>query len=153
MILVLAAAPLPAPAAARTWEAIDALRSRLERAGVDVRQENCRRRNLMGLYHPRSDTIVICRVHASPEDVWDTLAHEAAHRMQQCAGGSITHASHHRHMARALARHSPADLRSLRAYPRSQHLAELEARYTAKLTSEQVLQLFDRYCGPTQTDL
>jgi len=39
------------------------------------------------------------------------------------------------------------ELSTIGAYPRSQRLAELEARYTAKLSSEQVLHLFDCYCG------
>lgn len=43
--------------------------------------------------------------------------------------------------------HHPVELASLRAYPRAEQLAELEARYTAKLPPDQVLHLFDRYCG------
>lgn len=136
------------PAAATTWEAIDALRARLASAGVTVVQRNCSRRGLQGLYHSRNDTIVICRAHRTPAAVWNTLAHEATHRMQACAGGSITHRHHHRAMASTLASYSPNDLRSLQSYPRGQQLAELEARYTAQLPPEQVLQLFDRYCPP-----
>ena len=68
-------------------------------------------------------------------------------RMQQCAGGPITDQRHHRSMAAALVRNHPAEIRSMHAYPREQQLAELEARYTAKLPPQQVLQLFDRYCG------
>jgi hypothetical protein len=137
------------PAAANTWEAIDTLRARLGSAGVTVIQRSCPQRGLQGLYHSGNDTIVICRSHRSPAAVWNTLAHEATHRMQACVGGSITHRQHHRSMARSLASYAPDDLRSLRAYPRGQQLAELEARYTAQLPPEQVLQLFDRYCSPT----
>tara|TARA_B100000614_G_scaffold100726_1_gene90518 strand:+ start:153 stop:320 length:168 start_codon:yes stop_codon:yes gene_type:complete len=50
-------------------------------------------------------------------------------------------------MYSALARSHPAEVRSIRRYPRQQQLAELEARYTAKLPPRDVLQLFDRYCG------
>lgn len=135
------------PAHATSWEAIDALRGRLTRAGVRVVQQDCSRRGLQGLYHPRSDTLVVCRSHQTPSQVWDTLAHEATHRMQTCAGGPITDQRHHRSMAAALMRNHPSEFRSMRAYPRNQQLAELEARYTAKLPPQQVLRLFDRYCG------
>jgi len=67
--------------------------------------------------------------------------------MQRCAGGSISDRMHHRAMYSALARSHPAEVRSIRVYPRQQQLAELEARYTAKLPPRDVLQLFDRYCG------
>ena len=135
------------PAHAVSWEAIDALRNKLTQAGVRVVQQDCNRRGLQGFYHPRSDTLVVCRSHRSPAQVWDTLAHEATHRMQRCAGGSISDRMHHRAMYSALARSHPAEVRSIRVYPRQQQLAELEARYTAKLPPRDVLQLFDRYCG------
>jgi hypothetical protein len=135
------------PVEARSWSAIDALRTRLSREGVRVVQRDCPQRGLQGLYHPRSDTLVVCRYHRSPAEVWDTLAHEATHRMQQCAGGAITKRDQHQAMFVALNRSHPAEIASLRAYPRAQQLAELEARYTAKLPPDQVLHLFDRYCG------
>ncbi|MFM1900739.1 MAG: hypothetical protein RLZZ216_1315 [Cyanobacteriota bacterium] len=132
---------------ARTWSDIDALRTRLSRAGVNVVQRDCPQRGLQGSYHPRSDTLVVCRSHSDPNQVWDTLAHEATHRMQQCAGGAITKRDQHRALYVALSRSHPAEIASLRAYPRAQQLSELEARYTAKLPPNQVLYLFDRYCG------
>ena len=140
-----------APAAATTWGAIDALRARLGNAGVKVVQRRCAHAGLKGLYHPGREAIVICRNHESPKAVWNTLAHEATHHMQACVGGAITKRHHHRSMLRLLASESPLDVRSLGAYPRSQQLAELEARYTAQLPPEQVLQLFDRYCPSSAT--
>ena len=53
-------------------------------------------------------------------------------------------------MVNTLSRYSPQDIASLRAYPRSQHRIEIEARYTAKLPPQQVMQLFDRYCSGPQ---
>ena len=50
-------------------------------------------------------------------------------------------------MAQALATYAPDEWRSLRSYPRSDQLSELEARYTARLPPEQVPRLFRRYCG------
>lgn len=143
-VVALATSP---PVEAQSWLAIDALRTRLSQEGVRVVQRDCPQRGLQGLYHPRSDTLVVCRSHRSPAQVWDTLAHEATHRMQQCAGGSITRRDQHQAMAAALSRRYPVELASLRAYPRAEQLAELEARYTAKLPPDQVLHLFDRYCG------
>ena len=133
---------------ARDWDAIDALRSRLEASGARVMQDDCSRLpQVLGLYHRPSDRIVICRVHDDPGAVWDTLAHEAAHRRQACQGGDLTRPALHRQMARTLGRHYPRELASLQAYPPRQRLAELEARYTAKLEPQQVFRLFKRYCG------
>jgi hypothetical protein len=138
----------PQAASPRSWSAVDALRTRLEESGVRVVQDDCRRLpQVLGLYHRPSDRIVICRVHGDSAAVWDTLAHEATHRMQACWGGSITRPEEQNRMAAALSRNYPQELNSLRAYPASKRLAELEARYTAKLPPDQVIGLFDRYCG------
>ena len=141
-----------APAHSRNWDAIDALRQRLEAKGARVVQRDCQSLpRVQGLYHRPSDQIVICRVHQNPAAVWDTLAHEAAHRMQDCAGGLISRPEHRQAMVNTLARYSPEDISSLRAYPSSQHNIEIEARYTAKLPPQQVMQLFDRYCSKART--
>lgn len=151
--LTLLTLALAGSASARTpatgsWQAIDSLREQLEARGVRVVQDDCRRLpNVLGLYHSPSDRIVICRAHSDPAAVWDTLAHEATHRMQACRGGSLTRPELQPAMARTLARTHPQELASLSAYPPAQRLSELEARYTAKLEPGQVLHLLQRYCG------
>ena len=137
------------PVQAQSWAAVDALRNKLSSHGVRVIQRNCSTRGLQGAYHPKNDTLIVCRTHRNAAEVWNTLAHEATHRMQRCAGGSITLPSQHLMMSRVLRRETPEEWKSIRAYPRSQHLAELEARYTAKLPAKDVMKLFDRYCGST----
>ena len=132
-------------AQAGTWSDVDALRERLEQNGVRVTQGDCQR-GLQGAYDSRRNYLIVCRSHRTPRQVWNTLAHEAAHRMQDCAGGMISRPEHLQSMVRTLAKYSPQDIASLRAYPRSQHNIEIEARYTAKLPPHQVMQLFDRYC-------
>lgn len=132
---------------APTWADIDNLRTLLMARGTKVVQQDCNQRGLQGLYHDGSDTIVICRVHRDPQAVWNTLAHEATHRMQACAGGSITDPRQHTAMAQALATYVPEEWRSIAIYPRQQQLSELEARYTARLAPEQVPRLLRRYCG------
>ena len=133
---------------ASRWSDVDALRLRLERNGVRVTQADCKR-GLQGAYDSRRNFLIVCRAHRTPAQVWNTLAHEAAHRMQDCAGGLISRPEHLQAMVNTLSRYSPQDIASLRAYPRSQHRIEIEARYTAKLPPQQVMQLFDRYCsGP-----
>ncbi len=139
----------PAPGHAQTWAAIDALRNKLTAHGVRVLQRDCSRRGLQGAYHPKSDTLIVCRNHRNAAQVWNTLAHEATHRMQSCSGGSITHPEHHLMMSQVLRREARQEWRSIMAYPRNQHVAELEARYTARLPAHDVLKLFDRYCGST----
>jgi hypothetical protein len=129
------------------WDDIDNLRGLLKAHGTRVVQQDCNQRGLQGLYHNGSDTIVICRVHKDPAAVWNTLAHEATHRMQACAGGAITHPGNQQAMARALATHEPLEWRSIGLYPREQQLSELEARYTARLPPDLVPRLFRRYCG------
>jgi hypothetical protein len=130
-----------------SWQEIDALRGLLVASGSNVVQRDCNQQGLQGLYHQPSRTIVICRVHNDRSAVWNTLAHEATHRMQACAGGTITHAEHHGAMANALATYDPLEWRSLKAYPAREQLGELEARYTAHLPPTQVLKLFRRFCG------
>ena len=142
LVFVAAAAPVQA----RSWADIDALRWRLERNGVRVSQGDCQR-GLQGAYDSRRDRLVVCRAHRSPGQVWNTLAHEAAHRMQDCAGGPISKPEYTRTMLNALRRYSPEDAAALRAYPRRQVRSEIEARYTAQLPPQQVMNLFDRYCG------
>lgn len=134
---------------AESWAAIDALRQKLTSHGVKVEQRDCSIRGLQGAYHPQNDVLIVCRSHQNAAEVWNTLAHEATHRMQRCAGGLITLPAHHFMMSNVLRREAPQEWRSIRAYPRSQHLSELEARYTAKLPAQDVLNLFDRYCGST----
>ena len=134
---------------ASRWSDVDALRLRLERNGVRVTQGDCKR-GLQGAYDSRRNFLIVCRAHRTPAQVWNTLAHEAAHRMQDCAGGLISRPEHLQAMVDTLSRYSPQDIASLRAYPRSQHRIEIEARYTAKLPPQQVMQLFDRYCSGPQ---
>ncbi len=136
-------------ATAGTWSDVDALRFRLEQNGVRVTQGNCKR-GLQGAYDSRRNYLIVCKAHRTPGQVWNTLAHEAAHRMQDCAGGPISRPEHMQTMFNTLKRYSPQDISSLRAYPRQQHRIEIEARYTAKLPPNQVMQLFDRYCGSSR---
>ena len=143
-LLCVAAASVPVQA--RSWADVDALRWRLERNGVRVSQVDCQR-GLQGAYDSRRNKLVVCRAHRTPGQVWNTLAHEAAHRMQDCAGGPISKPEFTRTMLNTLRRYSPEDVASLRAYPKRQHRSEIEARYTAQLPPQQVMKLFDRYCG------
>lgn len=152
LLTVVAAAGLgltPSESKASRWSDVDALRLRLERNGVRVTQGDCKR-GLQGAYDSRRNYLIVCRAHRTPGQVWNTLAHEAAHRMQDCAGGLISRPEHVQAMVNTLSRYSPQDIASLRAYPRSQHRIEIEARYTAKLPPQQVMQLFDRYCSDPQ---
>ncbi|WP_198015138.1 hypothetical protein [Synechococcus sp. CC9616] len=152
LLLTVAAAGLgltPSESKASRWSDVDALRLRLERNGVRVTQGDCKR-GLQGAYDSRRNYLIVCRAHRTPGQVWNTLAHEAAHRMQDCAGGLISRPEHVQAMVNTLSRYSPQDIASLRAYPRSQHRIEIEARYTAKLPPQQVMQLFDRYCSGPQ---
>ncbi|QNI94577.1 putative conserved secreted protein [Synechococcus sp. A15-127] len=134
------------PVQARSWADVDALRWRLERNGVRVSQTDCQR-GLQGAYDSRRNRLVVCRAHRSPGQVWNTLAHEAAHRMQDCAGGPISKPEYTQTMLSTLRRYSPEDVAALRAYPRRKQRSEIEARYTAQLAPQQVMRLFDRYCG------
>ncbi|MCS5700551.1 hypothetical protein NZK32_16030 [Cyanobium sp. FGCU-52] len=158
MLLALATALLPIsarasaiPGPAAGWRDVDRLRDLLEATGTRVLQRDCPQRNLQGLFQHASGTIVICRVHRDPAEVWNTLAHEATHRMQACAGGSLTRPELHASMARTLAAYAPEEFRALRLYRPAERLSELEARYTARLPPDQVLALYRRYCGAPRT--
>lgn len=145
-VISVAISLVPTAVNAGSWSDVDALRLRLEQNGVRVTQGDCKR-GLQGAYDSRRNVLIVCRSHRTPGQVWNTLAHEAAHRMQDCAGGLISRPEHMQAMVSTLKRYSPEDIASLRAYPRSQHRIEIEARYTAKLPPQQVMHLFDRYCN------
>ena len=50
-------------------------------------------------------------------------------------------------MLSTLRRYLPEDVAALRAYPWRKQRSEIEARYMAQLPPQQVMRLFDRYCG------
>jgi len=107
VLIPVAAGAVGAPGPTPGWRDVDRLRDLLEATGTRVLQRDCPQRNLQGLLQHSSGTIVICRVHREPADVWNTLAHEATHRMQACAGGSLTRPEQHERMARTLATYAP----------------------------------------------
>ena len=92
------------PVQARSWADVDALLCSLERNGVRVFQADCQR-GLQGAYDSRRDRLVVCRAHRSPGQVSNSLAHEAAHRMQDYAGGPISKPEYTRTMLNKLRRY------------------------------------------------
>ena len=97
------------PVQNRSWADVDALRWRLERNGVRMSQVDCQR-GLQGANDSRRNKLVVCRAHRSPGQVWNTLADEAAHRMQDCAGGAISKPEYTQTMLNILRRYSLEDV-------------------------------------------
>ena len=137
------------PAQANTMSDMETLLKALSALGTTVKAGNCGRKNLYGFYVPKGDQLVICADSIADKDpgiVWDTLAHEATHKMQACIGGYLMPSTHVGAMLRQLQAIFPETLKDLEAYPSHQMRFELEARWMELQTPDTVLQLLVAAC-------
>ena len=137
------------PAQANTMSDMETLLKTLSALGTTVKAGNCGRKNLYGFYVPKGDQMVICADSIADKDpaiVWDTLAHEATHKMQACIGGYLMPSTHVGAMLRQLQAIFPETLKDLEAYPSHQMRFELEARWMELQTPDTVLQLLVAAC-------
>jgi len=137
------------PAQANTMTDMETLLKTLSALGTTIKAGNCGRSNLYGFYVPKGDQLVICADSIADKDpavVWDTLAHEATHKMQACIGGYLMPSTHVGAMLRQLQAIFPETLKDLEAYPSQQMRYELEARWMELQTPATVLQLLVAAC-------
>lgn len=137
-------------AQAATWTDIDMLASALMQVGTKVSVvRQCNRKGLYGFYEPRADKIVLCMNninHKDPDAVWDTLAHEATHKMQACRDGFALPDSLASRMYRDLGSLKPASIKDLQAYPSTQARYEVEARWMELQQPHVVVKLLKLAC-------
>ena len=139
------AAPVPAG-----WHHVEGLEVVLTSHGVPVvYRDNCPD-GLEGLYDPRGNQVLMCRntMPNTPENYWNTLAHESVHVMQVCRDASPLSVGLERVQAKMLEGTPEREkLYIISAYPPEQRLYELEARWVANtFDPDAVIRLLDDSC-------
>lgn len=137
------------PAQANTMADVETPIQTLTALGTKVKAGNCEQKNLYGFYVPKKDLMVICLDSISGKDpsiLWDTLAHETAHKMQACIGGFLVRPTHVGAMIRELKAIFPETLKDLDVYSSGEMRYELEARWMELQTPATVLQLLVNNC-------
>lgn len=137
------------PAQSNTMTDVETLIQALTALGTKVKAGNCEQKNLYGFYVPQKDQMVICLDSISGKDpsiLWDTLAHEATHKMQACIGRFIMPPTHVGAMMRELKAIYPETLQDLDVYSSGEMRYELEARWMELQTPATVLQLLVTAC-------
>ena len=144
---------IPAPAFATGWQDISRLKELVSGSGTKVLLQNCTESGIYGYYEYNQstnvDTLVICSNtvdRKDPDAVWETLAHEATHAMQACAGGPIVEDELVPRMLRELQEFTPHYYRILMKYSSSQKRFELEAFWMELRHPKFVIDTFTKFC-------
>jgi len=143
----------PVPVFATGWKDVNLLKELVSGTGTKVLLQNCTEGGVYGYYeyNPSADvdTLVICSNttdHKDPDAVWETLAHEATHAMQACAGGPIVEDVIVPRMLRELQELTPHYYRILMSYASSEKRTELEAFWMELRHPEYVINTFIKLC-------
>ena len=81
----------PQPAAkATTWDQIGRYLRLIQSVGIEAMVANDCPLGLFGAYHAGREVLLMCgnNIPDDPAVVWEVLAHESAHAMQVCKGGT-----------------------------------------------------------------
>ncbi|WP_115019884.1 hypothetical protein [Synechococcus sp. UW140] len=138
---------------AETWDRIGRFAATLRKAGTSTLVARDCPNTLLGAFHSERNALLICanNLPNDPAEIWEVLAHEAAHVMQHCRGGPLLVEGQ---MDDAIARvrsRSPRLFKELSLYHSSQHRDEVEARLVQTLPPDQVEALFQRFCATRLT--
>ena len=149
---------IAAPASATSWQDIKRLETLIANTGTDVSAIQCERKGVYGYYQfdktKDIDKIVICKNTVDmddPDAVWETLAHEATHTMQACAGGPIVKDVRVPRVLRELQEFTPHYYRLLHQYSGAHKRVELEAFWMELRTPEFVMETFTKVCYNNNT--
>ena len=121
----------------------------IEAAGVRPLVANDCPQGLLGAFHQGRRVLLMCG-NSLPDDpayIWVVLAHESAHVMQFCKGGTLLPPSLLSSGMDQARLQQPNAFQELNLYHSSQHHVEAEARLVQALPPEQVEALFFRHCG------
>ena len=140
---------LVAPARSDTWENIGRYLKLIQTAGVEALVANDCPQGLLGAFHEGRRVLLMCgnNLPDDPTYVWVVLAHESAHVMQFCKGGTLMPASLLNSGMDQARLHQPDAFHELKLYHSSQHHVEAEARLVQALPPQQVRALFYKHCG------
>lgn len=136
---------------------IEELTTLLKNKGIRVLEDNSCKDNVLGYYVSVSagqdPSIVFCSNNLNMNDknaTWDTLAHEAAHAMQDCNGGNIADPNTFAFWEEQMQGHARASYRTIHGeYSKSQYKDEIEARMMERLPDWEVIDKFKTYCKAT----
>lgn len=142
-------------ARADTWDRIGRYAALLRRAGTATLVARDCPSSLLGAFHVGRNALLICanNVRNDPVEIWGVLAHESAHVMQHCSGGSLLPEGQMGHAIARVQEHAPRLSKELRLYHHSQQRDEVEARLVQILPPDQVEALFHRFCGKRLIDV
>ena len=134
---------------AETWDRIGTFAAELRRAGTTTLVARDCPSSLLGAFHSERNAVLICanNLPNDPTEVWGVLAHEAAHVMQHCRGGSLLINGEMDHAIARVRQRAPRLFKELRLYHSSQQRDEVEARLVQTLPPAQVEALFQRFCS------
>ena len=95
------------------------------------------------------DLLAVCRDQVNvkdPNELWETVAHEAVHVAQACNGGAYFKPEYHPRMLRELRSLAPHYAKMLQTYRGDHQLAELEAFWAELQTPETVISMVQTAC-------
>ena len=144
---------IAAPASATSWQDINTLENLVAGTGTSVEALDCETEGYYGYYRfdksEGIDELVICKNtvdFSDPDEVWETLAHEATHTMQACKGGPILPDKYVPRVLRELQETAPHYYKLLQTYSGDHKRFELEAFWMELRAPSQVMGLFKASC-------
>ena len=150
---LIAGIAIAAPASATSWQDINALERLVEGTGTTVDAIECEIKDVYGYYRfdksEGVDELVICKNAVDmtdPDEVWETLAHEATHTMQACKGGPVLPDKYAPRILRELQETAPHYYRLLQRYRGDHKRIEMEAFWMELRAPSQVIGLFHKTC-------
>ena len=137
------------PVQATTWNRIAQFLQMIETTGVEAFVANDCPAGLLGAFHDSRQVILLCgnNLPDDPAPVWVVLAHESAHVMQSCKGGTLLPPALLSSGMDEARRLQPDAFQDLNLYHSGQHHVEAEARFVQALPPDQVVTLFQTHCA------
>ena len=129
----------------------------IQKQGIGIYRDKSCEKNVLGYYVPRdkskAPSLVLCSNNLNINDrnaLWDTLAHEATHAMQDCNGGNISDQQTFAFWEEQMEGHARASYKTSDGeYSRGQYKDEVEARMMERLPDWEVIEKFKKFCKST----
>jgi hypothetical protein len=143
------------PAMGHTLVQIHRLETLINAAGTETMVRHDCLRNHAGFYERDGgglNRLVVCANNINMADVgavWEVMAHEATHVMQECAGGAVLHDNQLPRTLGELRRRAPHYAKLIvEGYDPADQRIEAEAFWMELQPAEVVIALFERHCLP-----
>ena len=137
------------PVRAESWDRIGRYASLIRRSGTETMVAKDCPPSLLGAFHSERNALLLCanNLENDPKQIWVVLAHESAHVMQHCQGGSLLADHQINDALEAIEARSRTTFQELRLYHQSQQREEIEARLVQVLPPQEVEALFRNFCA------